>query len=70
MKDLDGYYESVSEAIRESLRGSGLDEDEMDLVEDKRREKISEKLSKWFRYGELLTVEVDLEEGTIKVVDA
>lgn len=69
MKDPDGYSDSVQEAVRDSLKDSGLDEDELELVEEKRREKFSEVLSKWFEYGEYLTVEVDLEKKTIRVVE-
>lgn len=34
-----------------------------DLVQD-----LEEKIKPWFEYGEYLTVEIDIEKGTIEVV--
>jgi hypothetical protein len=68
MKDPDTLYDAINDALEEELEPLGLDEDESEAVADVRRGKIREVCSKWFRYGEYLTVEIDTEAETCTVV--
>jgi len=69
-KDPDGVYGSVEDAVKKSLADLGLDEDEMEPLIERRREKVNEKIRRWVKYGEYLTVEIDLEAGTAVVCEA
>ncbi len=68
MKDPDAGYDDVKEYVRESLALSGLSENEREAVEEIRKEEVRDKLSKWLKYGEYLTVEFDLDAGTATVI--
>lgn len=68
MKDPDGVYDSVRDAIDDNLP-SGLDEDELEHLAQERKEELSELMKKWFRYGEYLSVEIDTEKGTCTVLE-
>lgn len=67
MKDPDGVYESIQDAIAELII-DGVSEDELDAVREKRGEKIHKLCSRWFEYGEYLRVEVDTEAQTCTVL--
>lgn len=67
MKDPDTLHDAIGDALEEALPRSGLDEDERDLVRDSRHEKIKRQCSKWFKYGECLSVEIDTDAGTCVV---
>lgn len=69
MKDPDALYDAVNDAVDEDLKASGLDQEEQDAIRDIRREKHAEVVGKWFRYGEYLTVEIDTDEKTIRVLE-
>lgn len=64
MKDPDGVWECVAEAV-DANRPAGLSDDEWG---DMRQDRISEATKPWFEYGEYLTVEVDTEARTCVVV--
>lgn len=68
MKDTDVLYDAIDEAIDEELVSIGLDEDEREVVKDVRGEKYRDIAGQWFEYGEYLTVEIDTEKETIRVV--
>jgi hypothetical protein len=70
MKDPDGFYDSVDEAIKEDIAKLNLDEDESEKLTELRTEKVKEILSQWFEYSEYLTVVVDTETETIEVKKA
>jgi len=67
MKDPDGFYESVMDAITEDVRGI-QDPDEREAVRQVREEKTHALLKRWFEYAEYLTVEVDTVAETCTVV--
>ncbi len=70
LKDPDGYYDCVDDAVIESLGSiKGLNDEELDVLRDERREQISQLLGQWFEYSEYLTVEVDTEAETCTVVE-
>lgn len=68
MKDPDVLYDGIDEAIDAELKASGLPEDEQEALREIRHEKASDVASTWFQYGEYLTVEIDTEAETIRVV--
>jgi hypothetical protein len=68
MKDPDVLQDAIEEALEN--KPAGLSEDEWEVVKDVRKEKISELCSKWFEYGEYLTVEIDTEAETCTVLPA
>lgn len=70
MKDPDGVFDSVTDHILKelNLNAASLTNREIKNLTETRRDAIDESLTKWFRHGEYLTVEVDLEAGTCTVV--
>jgi hypothetical protein len=68
MKDPDCLYEPINEAVMTALAKLELSQDEIDVVADKRAAKVREDCSKWFKWGEYLTVEIDTEAGTCTVI--
>jgi hypothetical protein len=67
MKDPDTMHDAVADAVSEDVR-SIADEDERVSVKEVRNDKIRKLCSKWFKYGEYLTVEIDTDAGTCTVV--
>lgn len=67
MKDPDTLYDAIRDALKEQL-STVTDPKEREMLTEHRHEGISEMCSKWFRYGEYLTVEIDTEDGTCIVV--
>lgn len=66
MKDPDTLFDAIQDAVAETLET--MPEDEAEAVREIRENKAHEVASKWFKYGEYLTVEIDTEEKTIMVV--
>lgn len=67
-KDPDALNDCIRESIeREDI--SGLSDAEKDAVIEVRINKAREICDRWFRYGEYLTVEVDVDEETITVLE-
>lgn len=66
MKDPDQLDDAVSDAVSETIRD--MPEDEGEAIYDIRYEKIKKLTNEWFRYGEYLTVEIDTDARTIRVV--
>lgn len=72
-KDPDTLYESVKDAVKYWIADlkkqvPSLSDEELEAVSKARYEVISDKVGKWFKYGEYLTVEVDTEADTCTVV--
>lgn len=66
MKDPDQLQDAVSDAVSETIRD--MPEDEGEAVHELRVMKALDVASKWFEYGEYLTVEIDTEKETIRVI--
>lgn len=66
LKDSDVLIDAVDDALDE-LKIEEIDGEELEAVKEKRKEKILELCSRWFEYGEYLTVEVDTEKETCVV---
>lgn len=69
MKDPDTLYEATTEAVAEDVKKLSLSEDEAEAIEEKRRNAVNDLASKWFEYGEYLTVEIDTDAKTCVVVE-
>ena len=70
-KDPDVVGDALDAAARMSAAGvAGLDDDERQVVEERRRESLSRLCRKWFRYGEYVTIEIDTDAKTATVVPA
>lgn len=67
MKDPDGVFDSVKEAVQREVEKLQLPEDEAESLIELRTEKTNKLLRKWFESGEYLTVEVDTEAETCTV---
>lgn len=63
MKDSDGVYASISQALK-----INEDNDPEDQEEGMTREDLSEVASQWIRWGEYLTVEIDTEARACVVI--
>lgn len=61
LKDPDTLYDAIDDSLA-SLSVDGLSEEELEAVRKERKESIRDLCSKWFEYGEYLTVEVDTEK--------
>jgi len=70
LKDPDTFDDAVREAAQTSLAQiEGLDDDEREALMFNRVQSIKSKCGRWFKYGEYLTVELDTEDGSAKVVE-
>lgn len=68
MKDPDTLSDAIDEAVRADIaKIEGLNADDREALFETRREGVGKITSKWFRYGEYLTVEIDTEAQTATV---
>lgn len=71
MKDPDGFYDAIGQAVKDSIAEiEGVDEEEADLLSESREEDPKKLCKTWFRYDEYLTVEIDTVAKTCTVVEA
>lgn len=68
MKDPDTLYDAINEAVEDELSKSNLDDDEQESIAELRQEKYSEIAGDWFEYGEYVTLEIDTDKQSIRVV--
>lgn len=70
MKHADGVYDSVTDAVTESLAAiEGISDDERETLEETRREEVNEVIGKWFECGEYLTIKIDTDAMTATVCE-
>ena len=72
MKDPDTLIDAVDDAYRELVKEfieKGLSERAANAAADAETEEMREFASRFFKYGEYLTVELDHKAGTINVVE-
>ena len=67
LKDPDGVGNSIQEAIKNDLPND-LDENEYEELTESRKNLVEEAASKWIKYGEYITVEIDTAANTCVVV--
>lgn len=71
MKDPDTLIDAIEDAVKgDGNAMEGLDADEREVVIERRKDKVANLCGKWFRYGEVLTVEIDTDAKTCTVVEA
>lgn len=69
MKDPDSLYDAAEYAAKDALAATeGIDDEEREMLRDARSAKLRELAAMWFEYGEYLTVEIDTEAESIRVV--
>jgi Arc/MetJ-type ribon-helix-helix transcriptional regulator len=68
MKDPDGVYESIDDAVQKSVRDLPLSPKERAAVAEERHDALRAACREWFEHGEYLVVEVDTEAKTCRVV--
>ena len=66
-KDPDGVFDSIRDSVRDSFEGMDLSEEELEMLVESRTESVSDKLSKWIKYGEYVYIEFDTEAETAVV---
>lgn len=67
-KDPDVVYEAVRDAVTKEVNAiESLDADEKESLIETRTEKVNDKLDKWIKYGEYVTIEFDTEADTATV---
>jgi hypothetical protein len=66
-KDPDEVYDEIDRAVKASLAALDLSDKEKEILFETRREAEVEKLSKWIRYGEYVSVEIDTDTGIARV---
>ena len=71
MKSPDAYGDALNDAAKEQVNAMTgvLDDDMPDLV-DRRYEALDELCSQWFKYSEYVTIEIDTEAKTATVLKA
>ena len=69
LKDPDGFYDGITDAVEESLGGNTFfSERESEAAHEARRDVIKDGIGKWVEYGEYITIEFDTTAGTATVV--
>lgn len=68
MKDPDSAYDAIRDAAKESVKETGLPEDEQEAVLEKRIEKLTAFADQWMEYGEYILLEFDTDAGTCVVI--
>lgn len=66
LKDPDTLYDSINEAVDETV--DGLPNDESEALKEIKKEKYREIANEWFEYGEYVMLEMDTEEKTCRVI--
>lgn len=68
IKDPDVIDDAIEDAVKESLADLGLDDDEMEPLIEKRKEKVRDKIARWVEYGEYYRIEFDTDAMTATVL--
>jgi hypothetical protein len=68
MKDPDGVGNAIMDAVQDEVGPGVRDAALQEALNDAAHEKILEAIDEWFDYSRYLTVEIDTELGTCKVI--
>ncbi len=69
MKDPDTLSDAISDAVTDELKKiEGLDADDREALFEERHNAVREVASKWFEYGEYVTIEIDTDDNTATVI--
>lgn len=70
MKDPDGVFECIDEAVKRDLAAVlSLSDEERETLRETRTETVKRVTRKWFEYDEYLCVEIDTDAGTATIVE-
>ena len=68
MKDPDTLHDAIEDAVTYELsKIDGLTDNDRDTLFETRRKAATDVASKWFEYGEYLTIEIDTDAKTAVV---
>lgn len=67
MKDPDGVYDSIKEHVASMIGNMKLTGSEREAVQRNREEMIEEKVRKWFKFGEVVSIQIDLDKMNAKI---
>ena len=67
-KDPDALSDMIDDAVEKEVSALNLSTEEAEEVENIRRQKVSDKLSRWVEYGEYIRIEFDTDAGTASVL--
>ncbi len=68
LKDTDTLRDAITESVETEVETLKLDDEEAEVVKEKRVEKYMNIAEDWFEYGEYVTLELDTEAKTMVVV--
>lgn len=68
LKDPDALSDAIKDAVKADLLTILEDEEEREAITEIREQNTNELCRQWFKYGELLMVEIDTKAGTCLVV--
>lgn len=68
-KDPDALHDQIRDAVTAEVEAMHLDEDEAEVLIEKRVEKVGEFCSRWIRYSEYITIEFDTNAGRADLVE-
>lgn len=70
MKDPDTLTDAISDALDNDHEHppTGLSQDVLNVLWDQRKDRAYSIASKWFKYGEYVTIEIDTEAMTAIVI--
>lgn len=69
MKDPDGVFESICQAAIKEAEKLDIDAGSKATVAQNITDNLNEMVTKWFEFGEYLTVQIDTKAKTIKVLE-
>lgn len=70
LKDPDGFYESVRQAVSDQLASIDvISDEEREVLEESRIEAVNEKLSKWVEFNEYIYLEFDTDQETARILE-
>jgi hypothetical protein len=68
IKDPDGFYDAINDAVKEQLQALSLPDDEKGALHYVKSEKVASFLKQWVKYGECMVVEFDTETNSATVL--
>lgn len=67
LKDPDGFWEGVTDAVEQVLP-EPISDNELESLTDSRRADVFKQLSTWVRWNEYIVIEFDTESKTATVI--
>ena len=68
-KTPDVLDDAIKDAVTDQMNAAGdVDPDKKEHVIESRCREVMNRMARWFRYGEYVRIEIDLDAGTVIVV--